>query len=104
MRSSNLGSRSIGLYRSICEEIGRSLKANGTTYLEKSRPEGLYSAKDRRKTRPVYSEKESGLFTAKIRELEYANHDISGELNRTRIYLEESLSENREIQAKVRRL
>ena len=36
--------------------------------------------------------------------MECANHDISGELDRTRIHLEESLGENREMQAKVRRL
>ncbi|KAJ5500625.1 hypothetical protein N7453_009728 [Penicillium expansum] len=108
---SNLGSGSVGLYRSICEEIGRSLEAVTPQTLQAAqserdlpREEGLYSAEDRRKMRPACSEKESGSFTAKIRELEYANHDISGELDRTRIYLEESLGENRELQAKVRRL
>ncbi|KAJ5531422.1 hypothetical protein N7527_004815 [Penicillium freii] len=87
---SNLGSGSAGRLRRLLRRRYRLPKQNGTTYLEKS-------AEDRGKTRPVYSEKESGSFTAKIRVLECANHDISGELNRIRIYLEESLGENREI-------
>ena len=48
--------------------------------------------------RPARSdEKESGSFTAKIHELECANYEMSGELDRTRMYLEDSLSEKNEL-------
>ncbi|KAJ5365294.1 hypothetical protein N7517_008180 [Penicillium concentricum] len=120
---SNLGSGSVGLYRSICEELGRSLEAvtPQTLHIAQSKrnhlpreevsilihqaPRGLHSAENICKTRPARSdEKDSGSFTAKIRELECANHEMSDELDLTRIHLEESSGQNRELQAKVRQL
>ncbi|KAJ6175293.1 hypothetical protein N7485_005098 [Penicillium canescens] len=49
-------------------------------------------------------EEESGSFTAKIRELECANHRMKNELGRSSIHLQESLDENRTLHAKIRRL
>lgn len=44
--------------------------------------------------------KEEGSFTAKIRELESANHGLCSELDQTRVRLESSLDESRKLQAK----
>ncbi|KAK4939220.1 hypothetical protein LTR66_015024, partial [Elasticomyces elasticus] len=56
-------------------------------------------------TRPTGSdEKESGSFTARIRELECANREMSGELDRTRMHLEDSLRKKNELHAETLRL
>ncbi|KAJ5180978.1 hypothetical protein N7492_004188 [Penicillium capsulatum] len=44
--------------------------------------------------------KEEGLFTAKIRELESANHNFYSELHQTHTRLDLSLDEGRKLQAK----
>ncbi|CAG7951589.1 unnamed protein product [Penicillium salamii] len=92
---SNLGSGSVGLYRSICEELGRSLEAVTPQTLQVAQSERDHLAKE--ETRPARSdETESGSFTAKIRELECANREMSGELDRTRMHLEDSLTQREE--------
>ncbi|KAJ5230974.1 hypothetical protein N7489_011682 [Penicillium chrysogenum] len=92
---SNLGGGSVGLYRSICEELGRSLEA--------VTPQTLQVAQLERDHLPR-EEEQSGSFTAKIRELEGVNHEMKNELDRTSIHLRESLDENRTLHEKIRRL
>ncbi|CAG8074424.1 unnamed protein product [Penicillium salamii] len=100
---SNLGSGSVGLYRSICEELGRSLEAVAPQTLQVAQSERGHLAKE--ETRLARSDEVgSGSFTAKIRELECANCEMSGELDRTRMHLKDSLSERNEMQAEILRL
>ncbi|CAG8278537.1 unnamed protein product, partial [Penicillium olsonii] len=100
---SNLGSGSVGLYRSICEELGRSLEAVTPQTLRVAHSERDHLAKE--KTLSAQSdERESGSFTAKIRELEFANRELSGELDRTRMHVEDSLSEKNKMQVEILRL
>ncbi|KAJ5837647.1 uncharacterized protein N7525_002835 [Penicillium rubens] len=99
----NLSSGSVGLYRSICEELGRSLEAVTPQTLQFARLERDHLPKE--ESGPARSDEEgNGSFTAKIRELEYANHEIKNELGRTSIHLQESLGENRTLHAKIRQL
>jgi acyl-CoA synthetase (AMP-forming)/AMP-acid ligase II len=66
---------------------------------------GLHSADDRQKMRRGRSDEiESGSFTAKIRDLERANREMSDELDRTRMHLEDSLGVKNEMQAEILRL
>ncbi|KAK9847350.1 hypothetical protein MYU51_019563 [Penicillium brevicompactum] len=100
---SNLGSGSVGLYRSICEELGRSLEAVTPQTLQVAQSERGHLPE--KETRPTGSdEKESGSFTAKIRELECANREMSSELDRTRMHLEDSLRKKNELHAETLRL
>ncbi|CAG8231427.1 unnamed protein product [Penicillium salamii] len=100
---SNLGSGSVGLYRSICEELGRSLEAVTPQTLQVAQSEREHLAKE--EAWPARGDEiESGSFTAKIRELECANRELSGELDRTRMHLENSLSKKNEMQAEILRL
>ncbi|CAI7611034.1 unnamed protein product [Penicillium viridicatum] len=100
---SNLGSGSVGLYRSICEELGRSLEAVTPQTLQVAQLERDHLPAE--ESGPARTDEEqSGSFTAKIRELESVNHGMKHELDRTSIHLQESLDENRTLHAKIRRL
>ncbi|KAJ5301234.1 hypothetical protein N7508_006097 [Penicillium antarcticum] len=83
---SDLGSGSVGLYKSICGELERDHVP-------------------REESGPARSdEEESGSFTAKIRGLECANHKLKDELDRHSIHLQGSLGEVRTLQGNIRRL
>ncbi|KAJ5775808.1 uncharacterized protein N7511_000819 [Penicillium nucicola] len=100
---SNLGSGNVGMYRSICEELGRSLEAvtPQTLQIAQLERDGI----PREESGPVRGEEEdSGSFTAKIRELDCANLKMKNELDHTNIRLQDSLGENRTLQAKLGRL
>ncbi|KAJ6022344.1 hypothetical protein N7499_002891 [Penicillium canescens] len=100
---SNLGGGSVGLYRSICEELGWSLEAVTPQTLQVAQLERDHLPRE--DSGPARAdEEESGSFTAKIRELECANHRMKNELGRISIHLQESLDENRTLHAKIRRL
>jgi hypothetical protein len=117
-----LGSGSVGLYRSICEESGRSLEAVTPQTLQVAQSERDHLAKEE-VSNPIH-QAASGACTAlmiqdaagperrnrkwfihgKNPELECANREMSGELDRTRMHLEDSLSEKKELQAEILRL
>ncbi|OQE52227.1 hypothetical protein PENNAL_c0492G03197 [Penicillium nalgiovense] len=101
---SNLGSGSVDA--TGCPiRTGPPAKRRGDYSDPSSRLWGLHSAEDRDKTPPARSDKkESGSFTAKIRELECANREMSGELDRTRMHLKDFLREKNEMQAEILRL
>lgn len=100
---SNLGSGSVGLYRSIREELGRSLEAVAPQTLQVVQSERGHLAK--KEMQSAWSdERESGSFTAKIRDLECANREMSSELDRTRMHLEDSLRKKNELHAETLRL
>ncbi|OQD94813.1 hypothetical protein PENVUL_c128G02182, partial [Penicillium vulpinum] len=100
---SNLGRGSVGLYKSICEELGRSLEAVTPQTLQVTQLERDHLPRE--EAGPARSDQEeSGSFTAKIHELKCANHVLKDELDRTTIHLQGSLGENRILQANIRRL
>ncbi|OQD77405.1 hypothetical protein PENANT_c106G08603 [Penicillium antarcticum] len=99
---SNLGSGSVGLYRSIREELGRSLEAVTPQTLLVAQLERDHLPRE--EPGPTRSDEESGSFTAKIRELECANQKMKDELDRSSIHLQESLDEDCTLHAKLRRL
>ncbi|KAI2791725.1 hypothetical protein POX_c04601 [Penicillium oxalicum] len=94
-----LSSGKVGLYRAICNALGKSLEA--------VRPGDLPSSQPRQNSRAELlqsSEDDDGSFTARIRELESTNDDLAAELERVNNRLEESLSKGRDLQTENQRL
>ncbi|KAF3021166.1 hypothetical protein E8E15_001121 [Penicillium rubens] len=99
--NSNLSSGAVGLLQTICKELGRSFEAVSPQVLQglQSGPktEGRAAAKQRTNR----DGESDGSFTAKLHNLECANHNLSLALNRTRTRLEESESEGRSLRAQI---
>ncbi|CAG8268407.1 unnamed protein product [Penicillium salamii] len=92
---SSLSNGTVGLFRAICEELGRSLEA--------VTPQTLHDSDSGRDDDPGEDE-EDGSFTAKIRQLEGANRELGVELDRTRARLDDAHSKSDRFQKKSRRL
>ncbi|KAJ5533399.1 hypothetical protein N7513_004792 [Penicillium frequentans] len=101
---SNLSSGTVGLLQTICKELGRSLEAVSPQALQGLqsglKTEGRVAAKVFGSSgQTVMASQRS--FTAKLHNLECANHNLSLVLNRTRARLEESESEGRSLRAQI---
>ncbi|KAJ5559548.1 hypothetical protein N7513_001947, partial [Penicillium frequentans] len=98
--NSNLSSGAVGLLQTICKELGRSFEAVSPQVLQglQSGPKTEGRAAAKRTNRDGESD---GSFTAKLHNLECANHNLSLALNRTRTRLEESESEGRSLRAQI---
>ncbi|KAJ5642502.1 hypothetical protein N7490_006502, partial [Penicillium lividum] len=97
---SNLSSGTVGLFQTICEELGRSVEAVSPQLLQ--RPHSSPRTEGRVAAKQINSDGGSdGSFTAKLHNLECANHSLSLELDRTRTRLEESESEGHSLRAQL---
>ncbi|KAJ5666548.1 uncharacterized protein N7477_008996 [Penicillium maclennaniae] len=97
---SSLSGGNVRLYRSICEELGRSLEAVTPLTLQSSPSDPESSAEEP----PHQVEKGTVSFTAQIRELEAANRELGIDLDRARSRLEESLGESSHLKSENSRL
>ncbi|KAF3004652.1 hypothetical protein E8E15_001026 [Penicillium rubens] len=97
---SNLSSGTVGLFQTICKELGRSLEAVSPQVLQgaQSSPTTEARAAAEQTNNDGGSD---GSFTAKLHNLECANHNSSLELDQTRTRLEESESEGRRLRAQI---
>ncbi|KAJ5215570.1 uncharacterized protein N7498_001977 [Penicillium cinerascens] len=97
---SSLSGGNVRLYRSICDELGRSLEA--------VTPETLQTSPSNQETNaeepPRADDRGTVSFTAQIRDLESANRDLAVELDRARGRLQESVSECRHLKIETARL
>ncbi|CAG8074690.1 hypothetical protein N7541_000109 [Penicillium brevicompactum] len=99
---SSLSNGTVGLFRAICEELGRSLEAVTPQTLHDS---ALGRDDDPGEDEDVRAQQdEDGSFTAKIRQLEGANRELGVELDRTRARLDDAHSKSDRFQEKSRRL
>ncbi|KAJ5893248.1 hypothetical protein N7495_004939 [Penicillium taxi] len=104
---SSLSGGNIRLYRSICEELGRSLKAVTPETLQTSPSDHKSSAEEVREKdpEPQYGDERGNVsFTTQIRDLESINCDLGVELDQTRSHLERSLSESHNLKIEITRL
>ncbi|KAJ6033789.1 uncharacterized protein N7446_007918 [Penicillium canescens] len=99
---SSLSNGSVGLFRAISEELGRSLEAVTPQTLQDSDLERDDDPGEEEDLR--VHEEEDGSFTAKIRQLEGTNRELGVELDRTRVRLDDARSKRDRYQTKTRRL